>query len=121
MTRQQLCLWEIHLRIPAKGPVFIACKKGGESLTHGVVTMEAPSDALRLIETVLGSFGEGDELFITARTYDSNLSMWRSESKAAGLYWCASALAKLWRSEHDIRVASLADRPAPMHLTHRSS
>lgn len=74
--------------------------------------MSTPSDALRLLETSLMKFAEGDELFITARAEDSTLSMWRTESRAAGLYWCASALTKLWRAnEHVFSRVGGAARP----------
>jgi hypothetical protein len=78
--------------------VAISCKRGGESVSHGVAQTSTPGDALRLIEGLLTTFREGDQLFITARASDSNMSMWRTASKATGLYWCASVLAKLWRA-----------------------
>jgi len=98
VTQEPARLWEVHLRIPTHGPVAISCKHGGESVSNGVAQTSTPGDALRLIEALLTSFRAGDQLFITARASDSNLSMWRTESKGTGLYWCASALAKLWRS-----------------------
>jgi hypothetical protein len=90
-------LWELHIRIPSDGDVAISGKHGGGTITDGVTRVSTPSDALRLMEELLVGFAEGDQLFITARTQDSNLSMWRTASKATGLYWCASALAQLWR------------------------
>ena len=114
MSQEPTRLWEIHLRVPADGPLAISCKHGGESVSHGVARMSTPGDALRLIEALLMNFSEGDQLFITARASDSNLSMWRTESKGTGLYWCASALAKLWRS------SSRSARPErPTRLTPR--
>ena len=90
-------LWEIHLRIPAEGPVAIASKRGGKSLVgEGVIRLATPFAALRQIEALLSEFGQGDQLFITARTHDTALSMWSTTSKAVGLYWCATALGQLW-------------------------
>jgi len=97
VSQEPTQLWEVHLRVPTEGPVAVSCKRGGTSVSHGVARASTPSDALRLIEGLLASFSEGDQLFITARASDSNLSMWRTESKGTGLYWCASVLAKLWR------------------------
>ena len=90
-------LWEIHLRIPADGPVAVACKRGGDRLLNGVVRLSTPAEALELLERLLAVFREGDQLFITARTHDTSLSMWSTRSRAAGLYWCATALSQLWR------------------------
>jgi len=110
-------LWELHLRIPNEGPVSISGKHGGGTITEGVARVSTPTDALRFIESLLVGFREGDQLFITARAHDSNLSMWRTASKATGLYWCASALAKLWRPAH--RKERVAQAPGP--LSHRVS
>jgi hypothetical protein len=114
VTQEPARLWEIHLRIPTHGPVAVSCKHGGESVSNGVARTSTPGDALRLIESLLTTFNEGDQLFITARASDSNLSMWRTESKGTGLYWCASVLAKLWRT------TTQAARPAlPRRQAHR--
>ncbi|MDB4972921.1 MAG: hypothetical protein JWN48_1262 [Myxococcaceae bacterium] len=99
VTSEPATLWEVHLRIPDRGPVALACKRGGERLTDDVLRLPTPADVLRRLEHLLERFAEGDQLFVTARTHDSALSMWRTNCKSAGLYWCASALAKLWRSD----------------------
>lgn len=97
VSQEPAQLWEVHLRVPTEGPVAVSCKRGGTSVSHGVARASTPSDALQLIEAMLATFSDGDQLFITARASDSHLSMWRTQSKGTGLYWCASALAKLWR------------------------
>jgi hypothetical protein len=89
-------LWEIHIRVPAQGPVAVACKRGGERLTNDVVRPTSPSEALRVIELLLAPFRSGDRLFVTARGHDSKLSMWSTSSRSTALYWCAAAVAKLW-------------------------
>jgi hypothetical protein len=91
-------LWQVHLRIPERGPVAVAVMRGEEHMTDGVVRPKTPSDALDMLEQLLEPFQNGEQLFITARTNNAQLSMWRTQSKATALYWCASALAKLWRS-----------------------
>lgn len=98
VTSKPSGLWEIHLRIPAEGPVSIACKRGGERLTKGVVQLSTPADVLQTLEQMLEAFAEGDALFLTARTHGgTSLSMWSTQSRAVGLYWCAAALSQLWR------------------------
>jgi hypothetical protein len=89
-------LWQVHLRIPERGPVAISVMRGECRITDGVIRPSTPGDALRMLEQLLEPFGRGDQLFITARAKDSRLSMWRTQSKATALYWCASALSKLW-------------------------
>lgn len=81
----------------------------------GVVRMSTPGEALSLLERVLHGFREGDQLFITARTHDTSLSMWSTHSRAAGLYWCATALSQLWRP----RGSSSFDKPRSPLLTRR--
>lgn len=100
MTTEPSGLWEIHLRIPADGPVSIAAKRGGERLTNDVMQMSTPAAALQMLERLLEAFAEGDELFITARTHGTSLSLWSTQSRAVGLYWCAAALSQLWRPRH---------------------
>lgn len=68
-------------------------------MTDGVTRASTPSEALRVLEQILQPFRSGEQLFITARTNTPRLSMWRTQSKATALYWCASAFAKLWRSD----------------------
>ena len=113
----QLCvtlepeLWEIHLRIPAQGPVAVAGKRAGTRLAgDGVLRMSTPCAALRQIEALLREFGTGDQLFITARTHDTSLSMWVTTSKAIGLYWCATALGQLWRTYREPPLIAAATR-----------
>jgi hypothetical protein len=72
--------------------------RGEEHVTDGVMRPDTPSDALHMLEQILQPFRNGEQLFITARTNGAQLSMWRTQSKATALYWCASAFAKLWRS-----------------------
>jgi hypothetical protein len=115
VAKESAQLWEVHLRVPTDGPLAISCKRGGESVSHGVARTSTPADALRLIEALLMNFSEGDQLFITARASDSHLSMWRTESKGTGLYWCASVLAKMWRSS----TSKAAEPTAPPRLAHR--
>jgi hypothetical protein len=103
-------LWQVHLRIPEHGPVALAVMRGDEHITDGVVRPDTPSEALRILEQLLIPFRNGEQLFITARTTNSQLSMWRTQSKATALYWCASALTKLWRSPVGGELA-LASRP----------
>jgi hypothetical protein len=95
-------LWQVHLRIPESGPVAVAVMRGEERVTDGVLRSETPSDALRMLEQLLQPFRIGEQLFITARTDGAQLSMWRTQSKATALYWCASALAKLWRMPEEL-------------------
>jgi hypothetical protein len=99
-------LWQVHLRIPESGPVAISVMRGEEHMTDGVLRPETPSDALHQLEQLLVPFREGEQLFITARTNTAQLSMWRTESKATALYWCASALAKLWRVPEEVAQTS---------------
>jgi hypothetical protein len=116
VTREPTDLWEIHLRIPEHGPVAVACKHGGASVTDGVARVSTPTETLRMLEDLLQQCDDGEQLFITARTHDSALSMWRTSSKAAGLYWCASALAKLWRqAAHSVHGLE----PVPLRSTGR--
>ena len=115
VTSEPSGLWEIHLRIRAEGPVSIACKRGGERLTEGVMKMSTPSDALQMLELLLEHFAEGDELFITARTHGTSLSMWSTQSRAVGLYWCAAALSQLWRPRKDAQK----ERPRLLDLRRR--
>ncbi len=98
MSDEPRGLWQVHLRIPESGPVAVAVMRGDEHVTDGVVRPETPSDALRMLEQLLTPFRSGEQLFITARTNGAQLSMWRTQSKATALYWCASAFTKLWRS-----------------------
>jgi hypothetical protein len=97
-------LWQVHLRIPEHGPVAISVMRGDEHVTDGVMRPETPSEALRALERMLEPFRNGEQLFITARTNSARLSMWRTESKATALYWCASALAKLWRRPEPVQA-----------------
>ncbi|MDB4986038.1 MAG: hypothetical protein JWN04_1216 [Myxococcaceae bacterium] len=114
MSSEPAILWEVHLRVPARGPLALACKRAGTRLTDGVVRLPRPTEALRVIERLLETFALGDQLFITARTEDCALSMWRTSSKAAGLYWCASALAKLWLASAGEEVGrALVSLPRP--------
>jgi hypothetical protein len=99
VTTEPSGLWEIHLRIPAEGPVSISCKRGGQRLTDGVTRTSTPAEALRTLGLLLEPFQEGDQLFITARSHGSSLSMWSTQSRAVGLYWCATALSQLWRPQ----------------------
>ncbi|MET0343956.1 MAG: hypothetical protein ABW252_23280 [Polyangiales bacterium] len=107
-------LWEVHLRIPPRGPVASATKRAGERLTHRIVRTGTPCDALRRIEELLCEFAHGDQLFITARTHDNScdttLSMWTTTSKAVGLYWCATALGQLWRSSREPPLIASSQR-----------
>lgn len=75
----------------------ISVMHGDERMNEGVLRSDTPSEALGQLEAILAPFHDGEQLFITARTSTSRLSMWRTHSKATALYWCASALAKLWR------------------------
>ncbi|HEY6876400.1 MAG TPA: hypothetical protein VI299_00190 [Polyangiales bacterium] len=85
--------------------------RGGEHMTSGVVRPPTPSDALRVLEELLRPFRNGEQLFITARTNSPRLAMWRTQSKATALYWCASAFAKLWRSADDATQADPTPGP----------
>jgi len=86
----------VHLRIATEGVVAVTCKHAGAQLTNGVVRCAHRSDALRLLEDMLKPFATGDQLFIVVRDQESRISLWSTISRAAGLYWCASALAQLW-------------------------
>ncbi|HEX5657228.1 MAG TPA: hypothetical protein VFX59_08530 [Polyangiales bacterium] len=114
MSEEPRGLWQVHLRIPERGPVAVAVMRGQENVTDGVMRPSTPSDALRMLEQLLEPFRNGEQLFVTARTNSAKLSMWRTQSKATALYWCASAFAKLWRSPHaeDV-VVTHTSRPLP--------
>jgi len=118
MPRAPAALWEVHVRVPPGGTVSLWCKRSGDRLTNGVVRMNTPADTLRLLELLLETFAHGDQLFITARAGDSKMSMWTTSSRAAGLYWCAAALAQLWRSPTELALAA-AEPPliAPVRHT----
>ncbi|MET0286569.1 MAG: hypothetical protein ABW352_18950 [Polyangiales bacterium] len=105
----------MHLRIPESGPVAVAVMRGEEHVTDGVMRPKTPSDALQMLEQILKPFRIGEQLFITARTNGAQLSMWRTQSKATALYWCASAFAKLWRSPE-----LEADTGGDLVMTHTS-
>lgn len=92
------------------------CKRSGERITNGVVRLNTPAHALRLLDQLLERFVHGDELFITARAGDSKMSMWTTGSRAAGLYWCAAALAQLWKMpvEQGSETARSLPPPAPV-------
>lgn len=95
MRTEPATLWEVHIRVPTDGPLAIACKRGGERVTPGVIRPLSPGDALRIVDSLLARFDAGDHLFITARGHDSKLSMWSTHSRSVGLYWCAAALTQL--------------------------
>ena len=107
-------LWEVHIRVPPDGPLAIACKRGGEQITPGVIRPSSPCDALRLVDNLLARFDSGDQLFITARGHDSKLSMWSTHSRSVGLYWCAAALSQLWIRSQQLmqRRGALATEPS---------
>ena len=90
--------------------------RGDERVTDGSEHGLHAQRALRLLEQILRPFRAGEQLFITARTNTPRLSMWRTQSKATALYWCASAFAKLWRSDEPGNNVASPLRPECNHL-----
>jgi hypothetical protein len=117
VSEQPRGLWQVHLRFPERGPLSIAVMRGNERVSDGVTRASTPSEALRVLEQILQPFRSGEQLFITARTNTPRLSMWRTQSKATALYWCASAFAKLWRSDDPLAQFGDDTMTTMKHLT----
>lgn len=95
--------------------------RGDRRVTDGVARPSTPGDALRLLEQILEPFCRGEQVFLTARSEDSRLSMWRAQSKSTALYWCASALSKLWHTREEPLPEEVPARdPAPRQAWFRT-